>query len=331
MKILIPVKRVVDYNVKIRVKADQSGVELDNIKMSMNPFDEIAVEEAVKLKESGKATELVAVTIGPAGAVDQLRTALALGVDRAIHVTADGVIEPLAVAKMLAAIAQKENPDLIIMGKQAIDDDANQTGQMLAALLDWPQATFASKVEFSGDAIHVTREIDGGLGNRCRVEARDHHHRFAPEYAALCGAAEHHEGPPESRSRRIRPTSLGVCRRAAPDTGQSDRTDETQGRHQGRRRIRTGPPFERRGKSPMSILILAEHDGADIETCNPGDRYRRGAVAATDPYAGPGQQARWRSRTGRHDQGRRKSAGRRRRAIRQAAGRNFRCRRAGGG
>jgi electron transfer flavoprotein beta subunit len=162
MKILIPVKRVVDFNVKVRVKADQSGIELDNVKMSMNPFDEIAVEEAVKLKEAGKATELVAVTIGPAGAVEQLRTALALGADRAIHIPADGIVEPLAVAKMLAEIAKKENPDLIIMGKQAIDDDANQTGQMLAALLDWPQATFASKVEI-GDTINVTREIDGGL------------------------------------------------------------------------------------------------------------------------------------------------------------------------
>ncbi len=162
MKILIPVKRVVDYNVKVRVKADQSGVELDNVKMSMNPFDEIAVEEAVKLKESGKATELIAVTIGPAGAVEQLRTALALGADRAVHIPAEGVVEPLAVAKLLAEIVKKENPDLVIMGKQAIDDDANQTGQMLAALLDWPQATFASKVEIGGE-INVTREIDGGL------------------------------------------------------------------------------------------------------------------------------------------------------------------------
>lgn len=163
MKILIPVKRVIDYNVKARVKADQSGVDLDNVKMAMNPFDEIAVEEAVRLKEAGKATELVVVTIGPATAVEQLRTALALGVDRAIHVSVDGVVEPLSVAKLLAAVVQKENPQLVIMGKQAIDDDANQTGQMLAALLDWPQATFASKVEFSGSDLHVTREIDGGL------------------------------------------------------------------------------------------------------------------------------------------------------------------------
>lgn len=165
MKILIPIKRVVDYNVKIRVKADQTGVELDNVKMSVNPFDEIAIEEAVRLKEAGKATELVAITIGPAQAVEQLRTALALGVDRAIHVPTDGkAVEPLQVAKTLAAIVEKEKPDLVVMGKQAIDDDANQTGQMLAALLDWPQATFASKVDIQADnTLHVTREIDGGL------------------------------------------------------------------------------------------------------------------------------------------------------------------------
>jgi electron transfer flavoprotein beta subunit len=163
MKILVPIKRVVDYNVKIRVKADQSGVELDNVKMSMNPFDEIAVEEAVRLKESGKATELIAVTIGPVAAVEQLRTALALGVDRAIHVPVDGIVEPLVVAKILAAITAKESPDLLLLGKQAIDDDANQTGQMLAALLDWPQATFASKVELVDGGLNVTREIDGGL------------------------------------------------------------------------------------------------------------------------------------------------------------------------
>lgn len=163
MKILIPVKRVIDYNVKVRVKADQSNVELDNVKMAMNPFDEIAVEEAVRLKEAGKATELVVVTIGPAQAVEQLRTALALGVDRAIHIPADGVVEPLAVAKLLAATVKKESPDLVILGKQAIDDDSNQTGQMLAALLDWPQATFASKVEANDKTLNVTREIDGGL------------------------------------------------------------------------------------------------------------------------------------------------------------------------
>ncbi len=163
MKILVPVKRVVDYNVKIRVKSDGSGVELANVKMSMNPFDEIAVEEAVRIKERGAASEVVAVTIGPAKAQDTLRTAQAIGSDRAIHIETDIVVEPLAVAKLLKAVAEEEKPDLIIMGKQAIDDDCNQTGQMLAALLDWPQGTFASKIELSDGKALVTREIDGGL------------------------------------------------------------------------------------------------------------------------------------------------------------------------
>jgi electron transfer flavoprotein beta subunit len=163
MKILVPVKRVVDFNVKVRVKSDQSGVELANVKMSMNPFDEIAVEEALKLKEAGKATEVVAVSIGLAACQETLRTALAMGADRAILVETDAEIQPLAVAKVLQALAAKESPGLFILGKQAIDDDANQTGQMLAALLDWPQATFASKVEVDGAKARVTREIDGGL------------------------------------------------------------------------------------------------------------------------------------------------------------------------
>jgi electron transfer flavoprotein beta subunit len=163
MKILVPVKRVVDFNVKIRVKADGSGVELANIKMSMNPFDEIAVEEAIRLKEAGKATEIVAVSIGPAQASETIRTALAMGADRGILVKADGVIEPLAVAKILKAIVEAEKPGLVIMGKQAIDDDCNQTGQMLAALLGWSQGTFASKLELDGDNVTVTREVDGGL------------------------------------------------------------------------------------------------------------------------------------------------------------------------
>ena len=163
MKILVPVKRVVDYNVKIRVKSDGSGVELANVKMSMNPFDEIAVEEAIRLKEAGKATEIVAVSIGPAQASETIRTALAMGADRGILVKMDGVVEPLAVAKMLKALVDAEKPGLVILGKQAIDDDCNQTGQMLAALLDWPQGTFASKLAIDGDAILVTREVDGGL------------------------------------------------------------------------------------------------------------------------------------------------------------------------
>ncbi|HYD71105.1 electron transfer flavoprotein subunit beta/FixA family protein, partial [Azospirillum sp.] len=163
MKILVPVKRVVDYNVKVRVKADGSGVETANVKFSMNPFDEIAVEEAVRLKEAGKATEVVAVSIGPATAQETLRTALAMGADRAILVQTDAETQPLAVAKLLKALVDKEAPQLVVLGKQAIDDDCNQTGQMLAALLGWPQGTFASKVAPGEGTLTVTREIDGGL------------------------------------------------------------------------------------------------------------------------------------------------------------------------
>ncbi len=163
MKILVPVKRVIDYNVKPRVKADGSGVDLANVKMSMNPFDEIAVEEALKIKESGKADEVVAVSIGPAKAQETLRTALAMGADRAILVETDEMVEPLAVAKILKAIAAEEEPGIVMLGKQAIDDDSNQTGQMLAALMGRPQGTFASKVEIDGDSVSVTREVDGGL------------------------------------------------------------------------------------------------------------------------------------------------------------------------
>src|ERR671933_1905838 len=163
MRLLVPVKRVVDYNVKIRVKPDGSGVELANVKMSMNPFDEIAVEEAIRLKEQGKASEVIAVSIGPQQASETIRTALAMGADRGILVKTDTPVEPLAVAKILKGIVEAEQPGLVILGKQAIDDDCNQTGQMLAALLNWPQGTFASKVKVEGDRLLVTREIDGGL------------------------------------------------------------------------------------------------------------------------------------------------------------------------
>ncbi|MBM7404960.1 MULTISPECIES: electron transfer flavoprotein subunit beta/FixA family protein [Sphingomonas] len=163
MKLLVPVKRVLDYNVKPRVKADGSGVDLANVKMSMNPFDEIAVEEAIRLKEKGVATEVVVVSIGEPKAQDTLRTALAMGADRAILITADVRPEPLGVAKLLAKVVEEEQPQLVILGKQAIDDDNNQTGQMLAALLGWGQGTFASKVEVEGDTANVTREVDGGL------------------------------------------------------------------------------------------------------------------------------------------------------------------------
>jgi electron transfer flavoprotein beta subunit len=169
MKVLVPVKRVIDYNVKVRVKPDGSGVDLANVKMSMNPFDEIAVEEAVRLKDgkehhpAGTATEIVVVSIGPAQAQETIRTALAMGADRGILVQTDEIVEPLAVAKLLRAVVEQEQPGLVIMGKQAIDDDTNATGQMLAALLDWPQATFASKLELAGQTASVTREVDGGL------------------------------------------------------------------------------------------------------------------------------------------------------------------------
>ncbi len=163
MKVLVPVKRVIDYNVKARVKADQTGVDLANVKMSMNPFCEIAVEEAVRLKEKGAATEIVAVSVGPQQAQETLRTALAMGADRAILVQTDQDLEPLAVAKVLQAIIAEESPDLVILGKQAIDGDNNATGQMLAALLDWPQAAFASEIVIEGGKAKVTREVDGGL------------------------------------------------------------------------------------------------------------------------------------------------------------------------
>jgi electron transfer flavoprotein beta subunit len=163
MKVLVPVKRVVDFNVKVRVKSDHTGVDIANVKMSMNPFDEIAVEEATRLKEKGAATEVVAVSCGVAQCQETLRTAMAIGADRGILVQSDDELQPLAVAKILAALAQKEAPQLVVLGKQAIDDDANQTGQMLAALLDWPQATNASKVELQDGRVQVTREVDGGL------------------------------------------------------------------------------------------------------------------------------------------------------------------------
>ena len=163
MKVLIPVKRVVDYNVKIRVKSDGSGVELANVKMSMNPFDEISVEQAIRMKEAGSVEEIVVVSVGPQQSQETLRTALAMGADRAILVKHDELVEPLAVAKILKGIVEEEQPGLVILGKQAIDDDANQTGQMLAALLGWSQGTFASELEVDGDVAKVTREVDGGL------------------------------------------------------------------------------------------------------------------------------------------------------------------------
>jgi electron transfer flavoprotein beta subunit len=209
MKILVPVKRVVDFNVKVRVKSDGSGVDLANVKMSMNPFDEIAVEEAVSIKERGEATEVVAVSIGSTKSQDTLRTALAMGADRAILVKTDATVEPLAVAKLLKTIVEQEQPGLVIMGKQAIDDDCNQSGQMLAGLLGWPQGTFASKIELAGDKVKVVREVDGGLEtltlNRPAVITTDLRLND-PRYASLPNIMKAKKKPIEETT----PETLGV-------------------------------------------------------------------------------------------------------------------------
>ncbi len=209
MKLLVPVKRVVDYNVKVRVKADNTGVETANVKMSMNPFDEIAVEEAVRLKEKGVATEIIAVSAGPTAAQEQIRTALAMGADRGILVEHDGVLEPIAVAKILKALVEKEGPELVVMGKQAIDDDMNATGQMLAALLGWAQGTFASKVEIADGSATVTREVDGGLEtvklSLPAVVTADLRLN-EPRYASLPNIMKARKKPIET----IKPADLGV-------------------------------------------------------------------------------------------------------------------------
>src|SRR5918997_3385779 len=209
MKLLVPVKRMVDNNVKVRVKADGTGVETANVKMSMNPFDEIAVEEAVRLKEKGAATEIVAVSCGPAACQEQIRTALAMGADRGILVQHDEVLEPLAVAKILKALVAKENPQLVILGKQAIDDDMNATGQMLAALLGWGQGTFASKVEISDGSAAVTREVDGGLETvRLKLPAviTTDLRLNEPRYASLPNIMKARKKPIEN----VKPADLGV-------------------------------------------------------------------------------------------------------------------------
>jgi electron transfer flavoprotein beta subunit len=209
MKLLVPVKRVVDYNVKVRVKSDGTGVETANVKMSMNPFDEIAVEEAVRLKEKGVASEIVAVSIGVAAAAEQIRTALAMGADRGILVEHDGVLEPLAVAKILKAVVAKEQPELVILGKQAIDDDMNATGQMLAALLGWPQGTFASRLEIADGRATVTREVDGGLETvelRLPAIVTTDLRLNEPRYASLPNIMKARKKPIET----LKPADLGV-------------------------------------------------------------------------------------------------------------------------
>ena len=209
MKLLVAVKRVVDFNVKVRVKADGSGVETANVKMSMNPFDEIAIEEAVRMKEAGKAKEIIAVSMGPAQCQETIRTALAMGADRGIHVLYDGELQPLAVAKLLKAIADKEKPDLVILGKQAIDDDSNQTGQMLAALMGVPQATFASKIVVEDGGLKVTREVDGGLETikvKLPAVVTTDLRLNEPRYASLPNIMKAKKKPIE----QLKPDQLGV-------------------------------------------------------------------------------------------------------------------------
>jgi len=254
MKILVPVKRVVDYNVKVRVKADGTGVDLANVKMSMNPFDEIAVEEALKLKEAGKATEVVAVSCGPAACQETLRTALAMGADRAILVEAEGELQPLAVAKLLKAVVAKEAPQLVIAGKQAIDDDANQVGQMLAALLDWAQVTFASKVALDGGKVTVTREIDGGLET---VEAALPAVLTAdlrlntPRYATLPNIMKAKKKPLDT----VKPADLGVDvapRLKTLKVAEPPKRKGAQGRRDGQGRGRTGREAQVRSEGDLA-------------------------------------------------------------------------------
>ncbi len=258
MKVLVPVKRVIDYNVKVRVKADQTGVDLANVKMSMNPFDEIAVEEALRLKEKGKAIEVIIVSIGPAQAAETIRSGLSMGADRGIFIKADQPVEPLAVAKLLKAVALAEAPGLIILGKQAIDDDCNQTGQMLAALLGWGQGTFASKVVVGDGEVDVTREGDGGLQTVGLELPGRRHHRSAPQRTALCLAAQHHESQEES-DRGEDPGRARRRYRAAPQDFEHRRAAGPQGGRQSRFRRRASRKAQGRSRGDlMAVLLLAE-------------------------------------------------------------------------
>ena len=264
MKILIPVKRVVDYNVKIRVKPDGSGVDLANVKMSMNPFDEIAVEEAIRLKEAGKATEIVAVSIGPQQASETIRTALAMGADRGILVKTDTTVEPLAVAKILKALVEAEKPGLVILGKQAIDDDSNQTGQMLAALLGWPQGTFASKLAIEGDSILVTREVDGGLQTvklKSPAIVTTDLRLNEPRYASLPNIMKAKKKPIDEKA----PADVGVDISPRLRSAQDGRSAGPQGWRQGRLGGGTRGQAQERGRCPMTTLLIAEHDNKSLK------------------------------------------------------------------
>ena len=252
MKVLVPVKRVVDYNVKVRVKSDQSGVDLANVKMSMNPFDEIAVEEAVRLKEKGKASEIIAVSIGPAQAAETIRTALAMGADRGILVKADGEVEPLAVAKILKAICDAEKPMLVITGKQAIDDDFNQTGQMLAALLGWGQGTFAHSLELSDASAKIAREIDGGLQTvevKLPAVMTTDLRLNEPRYASLPNIMKAKKKPIEEKT----PADYGVDVTPAAEGSESQRAPQARRRRQGQKRGRVAGQAQRSGGDLMAV------------------------------------------------------------------------------
>ena len=265
MKVLVPVKRVIDYNVKARVKSDQTGVDLANVKMSMNPFCEIAVEEAVRLKEKGVADEVVAVSIGPVQAQETIRTALAIGADRGILIQTDADVEPLEVAKLLKEVVEAEKPDLVLMGKQAIDGDNNAVGQMLSALLDWPQATFASKVEVEGGKVKVTREVDGGLQtlelDLPAVVTADLRLN-EPRYASLPNIMK-------AKKKELDVKAVGRHRRRShrsPEGAEGDRAAEAGRRRQGGERRRAGGQAEdRSGGDLMAVLVVADHDNASLK------------------------------------------------------------------
>ena len=260
MKILVPVKRVVDYNVKVRIKSDGSGVDTANVKMSMNPFDEIAVEEAVRLKEKGAATEVIAVSCGDAKSQETLRTAMAIGADRAVLVETDAELQPLAVAKLLKALVDEEAPGLIILGKQAIDDDANQTGQMLAALANLPQARSPARSKSSGDKVNVTREVDGGLETlelTLPAVVTTDLRLNEPRYVTL---AQHHEGQEET-ARDAQARGPGRGRRAAPQDPESGRARQARRRHQGGRRGRAGRQTQERSEGNLKPC------GTDLQLC----------------------------------------------------------------
>ena len=280
MKALVAVKRVIDYNVKIRVKADKTGVETANVKMSMNPFDEIAVEEALRLREAGTVSEIIAVSLGAAQCQETIRTALAMGADRGVLVQTDAELQPLAVAKLLKAVILQENPEIVIIGKQAIDDDCNQTGQMLSALLGWPQATFASKVKISDGHAEVTREVDGGLETvsiKLPAVITTDLRLNEPRYASLPNIMRAKKKPIATTT----PEALGVDVDAAPRRAQGRGAGKAPGRPQSRLGRRARRQAEDRGAGDlMAALVVAEHDNRALKPAT------LNAVAAANEIAG---------------------------------------------